>query len=210
MTYSLNEAEATARKAARGAGYGWGLAEEAGKAVRWLCMQSEDSVAVLAGLLERIDGETLAEHTPTSGAGTIQAEGAWLCPLLAGVMLSDSAAQLRSREIRMEIVLEPMFLLPFAARAALQLEMTVTVSTPAFSALTDGRILTLTGTRISVAEDVLVRAGGTVGKVSAHATRCLPNPEAWAVLSRFAERTYAPATEASRLLGAGAGVSEDD
>ena len=37
MNLSLNEVEATAKKATRGAGYPWGLAEEAGKAVRWLC-----------------------------------------------------------------------------------------------------------------------------------------------------------------------------
>ena len=31
-----------------------------------------------------------------------------------------------------------------------------------------------------------------------------------AVLTRFASRTYAPATEASRLAGAGAGTSDND
>ena len=36
MSYSLNEFEALALKAARGAGLPWGLAEEAGKAVRIL------------------------------------------------------------------------------------------------------------------------------------------------------------------------------
>jgi hypothetical protein len=34
--WSLNEIEALAGKAARGAGYDWGLAEEAGQSVRWL------------------------------------------------------------------------------------------------------------------------------------------------------------------------------
>ncbi|MEL7259121.1 MAG: DUF3726 domain-containing protein, partial [Pseudomonadota bacterium] len=37
MSWSLNEVESLARKAARGAGYSWGLAEEAGKATRWTC-----------------------------------------------------------------------------------------------------------------------------------------------------------------------------
>ena len=36
MNWSLNELDAMARKAARGAGYSWGLAEEAGRATRWL------------------------------------------------------------------------------------------------------------------------------------------------------------------------------
>ena len=36
MTFSLNEIEAIGKRAARGAGLPWGLAEEAGKAARWL------------------------------------------------------------------------------------------------------------------------------------------------------------------------------
>jgi len=34
--------------------------------------------------------------------------------------------------------------------------------------------------------------------------------ECIAVLTRFAHNTYAPATEASRLAGAGAGLSDND
>jgi len=33
---SLSEIDALARKAARGAGYSWGIAEEVGKSARWL------------------------------------------------------------------------------------------------------------------------------------------------------------------------------
>ena len=36
MNVSMNEVESMAKTAARGAGYSWGLAEEAGKATRWL------------------------------------------------------------------------------------------------------------------------------------------------------------------------------
>ena len=32
----------------------------------------------------------------------------------------------------------------------------------------------------------------------------------YAALDRFAQRTYAPATEASRLAGAGAGLTDND
>jgi hypothetical protein len=35
MMRSLNEIEAMAKRAVRGAGLAWGLAEEAGKALRW-------------------------------------------------------------------------------------------------------------------------------------------------------------------------------
>ncbi|HBM69159.1 MAG TPA: DUF3726 domain-containing protein, partial [Rhodobacteraceae bacterium] len=37
MSYSLNELQALARKAARGSGVPWGIAEEAAMAARYLC-----------------------------------------------------------------------------------------------------------------------------------------------------------------------------
>jgi hypothetical protein len=36
------------------------------------------------------------------------------------------------------------------------------------------------------------------------------NEEIWEALGRFAHRTYVPATEASRLKGAGAGLTDND
>ncbi len=51
MSWSLNEIEGLARKAARGSGLSWGLAEEAGKATRWLCAAGLPGADALAGLL---------------------------------------------------------------------------------------------------------------------------------------------------------------
>lgn len=56
MVLSLNEVQVTAKKAARGAGYPWGIAEEAGQAARWLCSHGLDGCAALAGVLARFDG----------------------------------------------------------------------------------------------------------------------------------------------------------
>ena len=52
MSYSLNEFEALALKAARGAGLPWGLAEEAGKAVRILSSFGFDAGPVLLEALK--------------------------------------------------------------------------------------------------------------------------------------------------------------
>ena len=40
--------------------------------------------------------------------------------------------------------------------------------------------------------------------------RLFPDPAVWARLNRFASKTYAPATEASRAAGAGAGLTDND
>ena len=83
MSYALNEVEATAKRAARGAGYSWGLAEEASKATRWLCAKGIDGSAVLAGLLEVLQFLT-PDRIPNIIATLCSAAGA-----LVGALLSE-------------------------------------------------------------------------------------------------------------------------
>jgi len=52
---SLAEIDATGRKAARGCGCPWGLAEEAGKSARWLASHGYPGAEALADLLNARD-----------------------------------------------------------------------------------------------------------------------------------------------------------
>ncbi|MEO1102920.1 MAG: DUF3726 domain-containing protein, partial [Pseudomonadota bacterium] len=79
--WSLNEVEALARKATRGAGYSWGMAEEAGKATRWTCAAGWPGANALAHLLTQTDGTSTADLGPTSIHGTWTARTGLLCPL---------------------------------------------------------------------------------------------------------------------------------
>ncbi|NSY39877.1 DUF3726 domain-containing protein [Leisingera sp. ANG59] len=209
MSYALNEVEATAKRAARGAGYDWGLAEEAAKATRWLCAQGLDGAAVLAGLLEAGLAADLPAHVPQG----LQAEwraAAPLCPLAAGAALSDCAARLQSAPLAIAQVAHPAMILPFAAMAARQLGACVTVEGDSFQAVTDGIGLQCEGTLPEMADKLTVRAAGSLANANPSQSRAAPEEAAWAVLNRFAHKTYAPATEESRLLGAGAGLSDND
>lgn len=69
MTFALIEVEATAKKAARGAGYACGMAEAAAMAARRLCAHGIDGVAGLAGLLAEINGAELRPLAPGSLSG---------------------------------------------------------------------------------------------------------------------------------------------
>ncbi|MGX9352926.1 DUF3726 domain-containing protein [Shimia sp. W99] len=201
MTFSLNEVEAMAKKATRGAGYPWGLAEEASKATRWLCAQGIDGVAVLARVLARRRGCRAAEQE-----GCLPCAD---CPIGTGVSLSDEAARLVTTPRSFEAAPVPVFLLPFAAMAARRFGTTVTLRGDGFEAVTDGAHLSLRGA-MPVAGAVQILMGGSMGTVAALATRATPDPDAWDMLSALAHRTYAPATEESRLLGAGAGTTDND
>ncbi|MFA3915972.1 DUF3726 domain-containing protein [Ruegeria hyattellae] len=209
MRLSLNEMEALSKRAARGGCYSWGLAEEAAKATRWLCARGLDGGAVLADLLEQGFATSLQEHAPQDLLGPWQGS-AELCPLLAGVTLSDCADHLTQGPVEMRQVAQPVLILPFAAHAACRLEQPVTVTSGGWTAITDGTELSAPDYAPDHAALLHVEAGGTLTTPRAHQSRATPATGTHVVLNRFAHRTYAPATEESRLLGAGAGLSDND
>lgn len=209
MSFALNEIEATAKRAARGAGYEWGLAEDASKGVRWLCAQGLDGAEALAALLSSSIASDLPRHRPHSLVDAWRGEEA-LCPLASGAALSDCAARLAQAPIQMGSVAQPLLVLPFAAMAARRLNGCVSVSTDGFTAVTDGAAIQITGALPDVPMDLQVTAGGALDAPHTQQTRAEPDAAAWDTLNQFAHKTYAPATEQSRLLGAGAGLSDND
>lgn len=209
MNYALNEVEAMAKRASRGAGYPWGLAEEAAKATRWLCAQHVDGCAELAGLLEADLAATLRDHRPTTLDKDWQGQGA-LCPLSTGATLSDFAARAAQEPVIMRAVMRPALLLPFTAYVARKTGGCFTITCEGSVAITDGQSLELARPFPSNAETLTIRAGGHLIDQPAWASRATPAAGVWNTLSQLAHRTYAPATEESRLLGAGSGLSDND
>lgn len=209
MSYSLNEIEATAKKAARGAGYSWGMAEEAGKATRWLCIQGQEGCATLAGFLIQMDGQDLSNHKPQALSEEWHANS-MLCPLISGAALSDCAADLLSGDITLRDVAHPALLMPFAGRAAVRLNRVVALECDGARAVTNGVELALDGAFSTHAKQVKVSLQAEMSAALPRHTRGTPSPTDLATLNKFAHRTYAPATEESRRLGAGAGLSDND
>lgn len=209
MNLSLNEMEATAKRATRGGLYSWGLAEEAAKATRWLCAHGLDGGAVLAALLQQEFAASLQDHMPMSLDEPWQCKTT-LCPLIVGVTLSDCAGRLLQGPIEMRQVAHPLLILPFAAQVARKLEHPVKVTSEGWAAVTDGTALSMPQEAPDHSEHLRIELGGVLSELRPHRTRATPTPETHAILSRFAHLTYAPATEESRRLGAGAGLSDND
>ncbi|WP_170468703.1 DUF3726 domain-containing protein [Ruegeria arenilitoris] len=209
MNLSLNEIEATAKRATRGAGYSWGQAEEAGKATRWLCAQGLDGVETLARLLALGFANDPASHRPQDLDELWHAEGD-LCPLSVGPLLSDTAQFLDTGSIQMQRVAAPALLLPFASNAARIQKCALQIEFDDMKAVTDGTRLSSPGSFPEKAQGVTISKATTQSLPREQQTRAHPNSDDWAVLNQFAHRTYAPATEESRLLGAGSGLSDND
>lgn len=210
MSWSLNEVEALARKAARGAGYGWGHAEEAGRAVRWLCAQGLDGAEALAELLEQTDGRAYVEICPDMSAEGWQGQGAALCPLITGAALCDGAQGLDD-DVALGPVHQPLLLLPFVAMAA-QVRGTGLSVHHAQGTLCLGAKGQMDGVppKLGGPEAVRIAPTFTVRDAATPASRAHCDAAIIKRLNQYAARTYAPATEASRLAGAGAGTTDND
>ncbi len=217
MSRSLSEIEAMALKAAHGAGHYWGISEDAGRAVRWLCSAGIDGCAALVGLLSGNDPGDPSERGPGSPQVTATA---WssptgiLCPLLTGTAISDHASSITAEGITLEQVVWPVLLVPFAASAARLARTGFSVEWQGASLFTDGFGLAIPhgcrGLGDPFAKRVSVSRKRGVRCRPLGMSRFYPTDPDWSKLEEFAARTYAPATDESRLLGAGAGLSDND
>ena len=119
LTLSRNEVESLGLKAARGAGFSWGLAEEAGLGLGWLWAEGIDATAALLALLT---ARGAGQGRPVPGPGRWRAakEGAALCPIALGAALLDRAGLADgplSLTPDLGPVAAPVLLVPFLFRA---------------------------------------------------------------------------------------------
>jgi len=217
MSWSLNEIEGLARKAARGAGLDWGLAEEAGKATRWLCAAGWPGADLLAGLLTRNQGVAYDRIRPISTDGTWQARSGMLCPLAAGAALCDRAWDWADgQSATLGPTAMPLLLVPYMAWSA---DRTGAILHLGFQGVSITRGHGETGVDVAEADALTCAAAASVALTPVKTVTGAPlrrayrgeiGAEAARTLLDFAQKTYAPDTEQSRLSGAGAGLTDND
>ena len=189
MLCSLNEIELQVRKAVRGAGYGWGLAEEAGKAARWLSCHEYAAMPAFLDLCTRFDRSAYEAIAPASPDGVWAAPGGMLCPLIAGVALRDFLPdRMESGPMALPVI--------FAALAV-----------PAGYALEPGDLAA------PAIVGLTCRRKAQPGRAGAEVV--LPpgvavDDDIWRRIDVFARRTYVPTSDVSRRTGAGAGTVVDN
>ncbi len=216
MSHSLNEIAAHAKRAARGARFSWGMAEEAARATRWLASHDLAGPALLSDVLHQNDGMSHAQVAPASLNGEWRASAGDMCPLAAGAALNDCADRLvGGQPVRMANVSYPLLVLPFAAWAAIHVRQSVRVIWQDVQIDTDGDGIWIDdpNSQINSGKAAVLRCQLTANRddtAKRPGLRGIVAPDIWARLDALAQRTYAPATDASRQLGAGAGVSDND
>lgn len=205
---SFGEIAALAKRATRGAGYAWGACEDAASATEWLSRQGLPGVQVLSNALSAHEGPQIA---PTITEQPWKAaNGALLCALTTAAALTDHI-QLAAHDGGIAIL-------------NLRFPLLTVGCVGAYGEATGRRYqLKWNDTQIdaglggSFTEDPthkLISASANMFRcteleaIPARATQSSPTRPSidvahWKRLEQLAFRTYAPATAASRLSGAG-------
>jgi hypothetical protein len=212
---TLVEIEGYFRKVARATGLHWGLAEEAGKAARWLAAFSLPGPELMLAHLQDIEGKDYSGYKPDISGKIWQARDSLMCPIITGAAIADRAKQMLDGEtIQLGGVAYPILLAATIGQASRCHNMIITTGWADVKLSCYGN-----GIRIEGNRDDLLRAD--VEAVSCQQSfkstpEQLPSTmsyaierDVWSIVDQLAFRTYAPATEASRA-GAGAGLTDND
>jgi len=199
VTLSLGEATVLAAKAARGAGLPWGLAEEAGRAARWLEARGAPGLLAIAALCEAREAGTAAQ-----------------CPLRLGCAVADGA---RAPAGDLGPVSAPLLLAPFLAAHADPGATTSPLADTAATAIrADGAEATVSAETVAPGPEgwapflavARVTLAPAAAPPAARPRRSRADPAAAARLEPFAARLLAPSDPRTRATGAGPGVATDD
>ena len=205
LEWSLNELYLMVRRATRGAGLAWGIAEEAGKATRWLCAFGLDGVGLLIDELdEAFKKNALVNVSNQKWVGK--------SALLIGIALIDRVGF--SLPQRIEGVKNPLFLTPFLAQRAQAEQQSLTLEctqgsltvTPSGRLSMHGKLSTYGRLHLSAShQDNMI-----IGDEIHYQYRAFLSTQAHDILSKLAQRTYVPDSSSNRASDAGAGLVDKD
>ncbi len=212
---TLAEVESYLRKASQATGLGWGLAEEAGKAARWLAAFDLPGPEISLAHLQRLDGKDYKKYFPANIDTRWQAQGDYLCPIVSGAALADRAGQmLAGTEFKLGEIAYPLLLVATIGQAARYHKTTFTTSWANIRVNCFENGIRIEGSRDDL---LLARANSASCRHSSDLEpQQLPStlaysiePAIWSAIDELAFKTYAPATAESRA-GAGAGLTDND
>lgn len=189
---SLNEVETLSAKAARGAGFSWGLAEDIGRAARRIAAEREDWCSAMLSLAE--NGQSFEAPDPARVARWRKGEadtagGKPLCPIRTAALLLDDPLPADALPLAILDVGLPVWFHAMLLRSDMRIARPATLSMSQADVVVERRTdlePPMTGRRGSIDERTL------------------------AALNAFAVRTYVPESENSRVRGAGGGRVDDE
>lgn len=209
MHCSRNELTALAIKVARARGFSYGVAEDLGRATAWLAASGHDGLgAVLATRpAPGIDVDWQVDVAHAAG-GSTGSHGPAIIDLVAINTHQDAMPQ----QVTFSGFDSPLLLVGLCAIAA----QSHTVEFDCASGAGDSLVVNPTGTKCSGSGDwrgditVRCRPAESTGRPQKVDGDIVINKKRWEQAALVAAETYVPATDASRMSGAGAGLTDND
>lgn len=210
MIVSESELLAAARKAATGAGCPAGIADEISRATVWLCRHGLDGVgAALAGLqdADAAPPRLLPGHQIAFGDARAAMHGPSAIDLLVAGAAPDGITMHDLDSALLLVGLTGVAATAHAQEFVLQdragNRTRVSSSGPSGDLHLDPMEVRVHGAAPQDSRPVGERE-------SARLTSLNVDDQLWSCLNTYAARTYVPATEQSRIAGAGAGLTDND
>ena len=212
---SLNEVESLAAKVARGSGFSWGLAEEVGRSARQLAQGGfpwADALLALAGKAGELRAPSPSQASRWRHRQPEMDSTAPLCPIRTAALLIDDPAILGvGGPLHLANVGVPLWIAGMltASSAAGGFD----VAWPAASA-SASRLRVVPNAAgdawLTPAADVRISPVAASPTAPPPLRRALADAAVLAALGSFAERVYVPASESSRVKGAGGGSIDEE
>ena len=199
---SLSEIETTSKRASRGAGFSWGIAEEVGKAIRSLELFGLSGVKNLNLYLNKI------EKNPPKKVNKIDKENKYkeLCPIYCGVAFLDQCQEIEIfKNIKFYNINYPILILPFVSKASEILGKKILMQFNKSSFLFNFNKSILSKNL----EKQIIDIAGEVNIEFLENINSFTDKE-WKELYKVSEKTFVDETDSLRSKGAGAGLTDND
>jgi len=201
---TLSEIDTTSKRAARGAGFSWGIAEEVGKNMRLLELFGLPGIKNLNQFLKDYKEKQFQKVTLISD--TNNANKYPFCPIILGVNFIDQV-NLLDKKINIQIsnVAFPLLFLPFVSRAS---EM---IGKRIFLKIEEKEFLLNLNQSIysNYLKNEILEVCNTIN-ISFIENSNSFNENEWKELYKLSEDTFVEETESLKISGAGAGLTDND
>jgi len=216
---SIGELDSLVQKAYRGAGFSWGLSQEAGRAAAWMAIHRLPAAKCFAELLQQTDGIEYSVLLPDAVPYALKDDRLKdshgpCCPVIAGTVISDFGWT-TGQEVVLDSVYSALIVLPFVSYCskASGVDLCATIGDETHHIFADGQLRSnLNSTETNLSPVVVSELPSQVerqAEVISVARRASVSELELNQLETLAHRTYVPASDASRS-GAGAGLTDND
>ncbi len=199
---SLSEIDTTSKRAAKAAGFSWGVAEEIGKAIRSLELFGLSGIKNLNLYLNKIE----KNHPEKINKVEKENKNKDLCPIYCGVAFLDQCKKLEIlKNIKFYKVNYPVLILPFISKASEVLGKKILIQFNKSSLLMNFNKSILSK---NLEKEVIIFTE-EISIEFLENKNSFSNQE-WKELYNLSEKTFVEETESLKAKGAGAGLTDND